>query len=399
MPDPRTIDSETTPATRIAAVFERRLAPLARRGLRAMLVREADAFCFRAVADGPDGLLPEDRSLRYTAMSAIGLVRDAEPGGRHSIDLSPILDALASWGTCSTELGDAGLVLWSLLLARDARAEQLADTIFRRRHVIDGRGYVFSSMDMGLLLGGLAVAIANGVGGQPIEELARDVAARLRGNQQGSDLFSFKQRVWRKNVLRARLDGRLGSFASQVYPTFGLASYARATGDAEALGAASRCAARLCELQGPAGQWWWVYHTDRPRVAIRYPVYSVHQDAMGPMALCAVALAEGCTDRYDAAIQRSLDWLERHPECPTEQLVDDVRGVVWRAVQRDDPEHTGRMGLGRDELARMSRAAWLGSVDDRPFDTGFVCRECRPYHLGWILLASAMFAECAAGRR
>ena len=79
-------------------------------------------------------------------------------------------------------------------------------------------------------------------------------------------------------------------------------------------------------------------------------------------------------------------------------MVDAERGVVWRATQHDDPATTANLGLSRSELARMGRAAWFGIADNRRFTTGFVCPECRPYHLGWILLAAALFEECVQGR-
>ena len=63
----------------------------------------------------------------------------------------------------------------------------------------------------------------------------------------------------------------------------------------------------LCRLQGPAGQWWWIYDVERGTPAIRYPVYSIHQDAMGPMALLAVSLASEHKRDYTDAIWKSLN--------------------------------------------------------------------------------------------
>ncbi|MEE2887030.1 MAG: hypothetical protein VX951_06325, partial [Planctomycetota bacterium] len=228
---------------------------------------------------------------------------------------------------------------------------------------------------------------------------AEQVAALLLDNQQPqTGLFSFGRKLRRKNLHRARMDSRLGSFASQVYPVMGLSAFATASGDGDTGARARACADRLVELQGPSGQWWWVYHRNSAIPAIRYPVYTVHQDAMGPMALLAAAMWDDNTDRYDGAILNSLSWFQNRPECPSEEMVAGQRGVVWRAVQRDQPESTGRLGLGTGELLRMGRAAWFGWPDTKSLDAGFVCPECRPYHLGWILLAQAMYEDCVQGR-
>ena len=82
-----------------------------------------------------------------------------------------------------------------------------------------------------------------------------------------------------------RLRAHVGCFADQVYPIQALARLAAADGDAVAMGAANRCAAAICAVQGSAGQWWWHYDARDGSVVERFPVYSVHQHAMAPMAL------------------------------------------------------------------------------------------------------------------
>ena len=138
------------------------------------------------------------------------------------------------------------------------------------------------------MLTGIAEALGRGVEVEGLEQLGVAVAERLRTSQRPeSDLFQFRAYVPRKNFVQVRRETRLGSFASQVYPTIGLSRWSQhgSEGKAEAKSAAARCAKRICELQGPEGQWWWIYQVRRPEAAIRYPVYTVHQDAMGPMML------------------------------------------------------------------------------------------------------------------
>src|SRR5207248_880072 len=81
------------------------------------------------------------------------------------------------------------------------------------------------------------------------------------------------------------LRGRIGTFADQVYPIYALTRFAQAFGEAKALACAVDCAEAICRLQGPLGQWWWHYDSRTGRVTSKYPVYSVHQDAMAPLAL------------------------------------------------------------------------------------------------------------------
>jgi len=383
---------------RIRELFGRYV-PMCYEGLPSMLLEGGHVFCFRALKS-PTGLELEGQDERYSTMVAIGAGAQEKLGRiTDTFHLEPILDHLADWAPTAPELGDSGLVLWSLLLHGDARAEDLAGAIVGRKAEVFQSKYLFASMEMGYLLIGLSEALRAGVGGEAVKLFASDLAERLRENQRPeTDLFTFNRYVFRKNLHKLRIGTRLGSFASNVYPTIGFSFYARASGNEEARDVAARCARRLCELQGPEGQWWWVYQTRRPVPAVKFPVYGIHQDAMGPMALMAAAISDGCHDRYDAAVHKSLAWFENRPECGASEMVDVERGVVWRAVQHDDPATTGRLGLGPSELSRMGRVAWFGSEDERPIQRSYVCPECRPYHLGWILLGAALFEECVAGR-
>ena len=96
---------------------------------------------------------------------------------------------------------------------------------------------------------------------------------------------------------------------------------------------------------------------------------------------------------FPSSIERSLAWFDRRDERPDVELLDDDGGMVWRAVQRDDPATTAALGLGSGELLRLGRVAWTGTEDRRAFRGGHVCPESRPYHHGWILLAAAMWAQ------
>ncbi|MCH8302032.1 MAG: hypothetical protein IH912_04705, partial [Proteobacteria bacterium] len=97
-------------------------------------------------------------------------------------------------------------------------------------------------------------------------------------------------------------------FADQVYPIQALARYHLAVHDDRALEIANSCAAQICRLQGDGGQWWWHYDARNGSVIEGYPVYSVHQDAMAPMALLDLFDAGG-TD-FAAEIREGLRWMD-----------------------------------------------------------------------------------------
>lgn len=388
----------TDPTTAIRAAFEK-FVPLAMHGLSNMVVPEGDLFCFRATAGTEANLILEGRSERYSAMSLIGLACQERLGNPPHFDTKAIADRLHLWAPSAPDLGDTGLVLWTEILRGEDRAEQTAQALLARKTEVFAPKYALASMETGFLMLGLANAMQRGIGGAEVADLAEQIAPLLIENQHPqTGLFSFGRKIRRKNLHRARMDSRLGSFASQVYPIMGLAAYAAASGDTSAGERAQACADRLTQLQGPAGQWWWIYHRNSGTPAMRYPVYTVHQDAMGPMALLAAALSDDSSDRYDAAILKSFQWFDERPEQAQQELVDSARGAVWRAVQHDDPDNTGRLGLGAGELTRLGISSWTSSPDSKPFKQGFACPECRPYHLGWILLAQAMFEDCLAGR-
>jgi hypothetical protein len=114
-------------------------------------------------------------------------------------------------------------------------------------------------------------------------------------------------------------------------------------------------------------------------------VYSVHQHAMGPMALLDLADAGG--EAYLDAIRRGLRWLAGPPERRSgrpDPLVLDEPPITWRKVARADHRKIVR-GL-RAASTRIVPGARVAALD-RVYPPGVVDHECRPYELGWLLYA------------
>ena len=192
------------------------------------------------------------------------------------------------------------------------------------------------------------------------------------------------------------LDGKGGGFrshvscfADMVYPINALSNYYKLSGDRAALDAAAKCAEGICRLQGKAGQWWWHYDFRTGNVLESYPVYSVHQDAMAPMALFALTDAGG--PDFTKEVQKGLDWLAHSPEI-NGSLVDSNSDLIWRKVARREPGKLSR--YAQAVVSRLHPTFRLPGLDAM-FPPGAVDYENRPYHLGWLLYA---WPEARAGK-
>jgi hypothetical protein len=178
-------------------------------------------------------------------------------------------------------------------------------------------------------------------------------------------------------TLGSLLRSHIGSFADQVYPIYALTKYAQVFKSSDALEKAEQCAAVICRHQGSLGQWWWHYSAATGKLVERYPVYSVHQDGMAPMALFAVGEATGRD--FSGPIYRGLGWIAGNNELGFD-FRDPSARLIWRsAYLRSRYQH------------RMDQA--LGALgfegEERPGGDLAIRFECRPYHLGWLLYAFA----------
>jgi len=209
-----------------------------------------------------------------------------------------------------------------------------------------------------------------------LEPLANETYRLVQANQGKHGLFGHMAKWY---SLAGVVRGRVGSFADQVYPTFAMAHFSQVFGNGEARDKALRCAEAICRLQGPLGQWWWHYDSVSGRVVEHYPVYSVHQHGMAPMAL--LALQETCGANFQASISNGLRWITGANELH-QDLEDVDAGVAWRCIQ---PAKTNPYAKGIYAL--------LGKEPTRgPLHTLY---ECRPYELGWLLYAFAQSSASA----
>jgi len=322
---------------------------------------EDGSFCFEVEAPG---LEPQGRSLRYSLICLLGLQRAKATGLDVPIDPAELRDSVMDQiDSPEMTAGDLALLLWA-----DSRAEMSAmDAIGYRLHKRLGADFPdLEGLELSWVVIGAAEAGAYELCDRALE---RQIA---RASAPG--------RLFRHHDAGRR--ARFPNFATQIYGVLALAVAARnGHGGDRALAMARRVAGRLLELQRPDGGWPWIFDADRGTVVEPYEIYSVHQDAMAPMALLELSEVTGDSRYRDAAV-RGLDWIFGQNDLRREMLDRDA-GILYRSIRR-------KRGFDRTLLyantatsmaAKPLLARAKGPLEVNPTD--------RPYHLGWILEAWA----------
>src|SRR5262249_44357127 len=178
-----------------------------------------------------------------------------------------------------------------------------------------------------------------------------------------------------------RMRRRVANFADQIYPLQALAFVAKLEGDRDALAASESCARRLVETQGPLGQWCWHFDAPRGFPVQAYPIYSVHQHGMAPMALLALRQAGGAD--LAAAAELGRRWIAQNELGRT--FLDLAAGTIWRWREIAEP---ALVRFGRKLGSALGAAA--ESRPDAPPARLRMNLETRPYEWAWCLYAGAI---------
>ncbi|GAC1664216.1 MAG: hypothetical protein NVS9B4_19540 [Candidatus Acidiferrum sp.] len=344
------------------------------RGLRPMFNSLRQRFCYTLV-QRPVGMTQEGLSPRYTVMTLLGLIEVEKAGGVSPFNIDLILDSMLQDTSWPRSAGDFGLLAWLTAVRMPNKLPGLfarfkLETAFQEYDDLR-RGL---TMEMAWLLTGLCYAQLAGQPGIPdLTALAQQTYRALLANQGKGGFFGH---LSRNKTTAGRFRGWLGSFADQVYPTIAFTRYSQAFRSSEALDRALQCGTGICRVQGPLGQWWWHYDSRTGKVASMYPVFSVHQEAMGPMALFPLVEATGRDFREN--IYRGLQWIGTANELGQE-MRDFSNNLVWRRMH-PLPQFSMKMDVMLAQLHIYRDAS------KRPMG---VLHECRPYELGWLLYAFA----------
>ncbi len=311
--------------------------------------------------------------ITSTAICLIGQSRARLDTGGTPKDLTQACRRMAEEIRARRCSGPIGLLLWAGSALRAASPGTLLEIAGYDPATLERVVPTLTTMEVAWLVSGLLHADAPTLG-----------SVRRSATQELLQRFTADTNLFRHAAASAslahRIRGCIANFADQIYPVQALAFAAIAQADAEARLIADRCASRLVSLQGPLGQWWWHYDSSRGCVAERYPVYSVHQHGMAPMALHALAKAGGSP--HVEAVERSRGWLANNELGIN--LMDRESGVIWRSIEREET-------VLQKSLRQVRLVLGFQPANSAPPRLR-LNHEMRPYEWGWLLYANALDA-------
>ena len=353
------------------------LVDVAIQGLASMFDPKSQMFCARRVSSSTD-IKNEGLSYWETLNALIGLNEahqydinipfDIESATRYHIDRAAHIE----------DAKHLGAFLW--LAARSAPETLidlyekivLSDALERFNENREGR-----TIDLCFLLIGLSeIRLSDGEEPVYLDELAYMTRQLLFVCYGGFGVFRAIHHMKQAPKKRAKY----GYFTDQMFAIYAFMRYAQAFNDKQCLKIALECATHLVNNQGELGQWWDLYHVETGKVARKYPVYTMHQDALAPMAL--LGLRERAGQDFDEAINAGVLWMHRNNELDI-QMVSPTMKVIWEGV------HDLKKKLYMDEPF-TSLTYRPGKEKAKTLTAAF---ECRPSHLGWLLFALAGYVE------
>ena len=363
------------------AEFYAELRPFCLAGLQHALSPDRNLYC-RQLRDTTWDVTWATEDLTSTAICLLGLDRAGVSPADVGLDVSATLAALVGSARAHGYNGAMGLVIWANAVCDGMPVDELLREAGFALADFDRAVAPLTSMETAWLTSGL------------IHEQRRSQTAAVEGWVAAAvaELLSRYRRDTRVMAhasgaapLSHRLRRNVANFADQVYSVQAFSFAALAVGHDDAGRCGAELAGRMVELQGDRGQWWWHYDPRDGGVAQAYPVYSVHQHGMAPMALAAVK-ATGKADHADAA-DLSRRWLTSNEMGVS--LIDQAAQTVWRDIEYVEG---GWSGLCR----RVRSVLGWKREDERPrLKVNF---ETRPYEWAWCLYAGAIECGLDQGR-
>jgi len=320
-----------------------------------------------------NNIIIEGTNTRYTLISIIGLHKAESHNKTIGINLFKILANQISKVDKYNGIGDLGLLLWASALVSPGEIDKILTKI-NFNNILNLYKNQQNKLTMELswfLTGVLMASTFNETFKNTIGDLPEKVFKLIRDNYGASGIFKHQVSTGFSGKFRSNI----GSFADQVYPIYAFSLYAQIKKNYEALLIAKECAFKICEHQSTIGEWLWHYDSRNGKTISKYPIYSVHQDAMAPIALFAIQRATNIN--FDSYIYKGLDWLVENNSL-NENMIDIKNNLIWSGIGPRDTERKIKSTLKH-----------IGFRTKEEYSSLEIVKECWSYHLGWVLYAFA----------
>jgi hypothetical protein len=292
------------------------------------LFDEKEKLFVQCLSKTEKGFQREEASRKHTMIALLGLHRLAASAEELPIDMSAIRETVLANIDWVKSLEDLGLLIWFTAECCPERLGRLFNNSYLEQalsHYSDSRQA--STGGLSWLLAGIAHAhLACSRSIPDLTDVAVDTYHLLEGNQSESGIFGHSASA---GFLRRNFLNRTGTFADQMYAIYAFTIFARAFQIEEPLDSALRCANSIRALQGELGQWWFLYDIRSSQVVNRYPLFSLHQDGIAPLAL--LALEEATGQIFHESVYKGMSWVDRPNELSDDLLNLDHR-LIWDSI-------------------------------------------------------------------
>ncbi len=319
-------------------------------------------------------------SQRYNLIALLGLYKASVHGLETKIDLDKVIGQQITYVQKYKSIGDIGLLLWLVSLSNPEKLVQILPKInFNTilNDYKDAKRQLTTELSW-FLTGLLSATIFNKNFAAVIKDLPHQVYQLIRNNYGGNGIFAHSGKSRLKLISRERI----GTFSDQVYSIYAFTMYAKVFGNKEALMIAMECADKLAGKQGEHGQWWWHYNAANGEVVSKYPVFSVQQDALAPMAFLAIQRASG--KNYTDYINKGINWLFSNNELHT-KIVDDNKKIIYQSFSVNTFSRYSKILLSVLFKFNFPKKVKLK-----------VSKKTFLYHYGWVLF---VFSELNSKKR
>jgi len=327
---------------------------------------------FRATPriEAPGVAGPEASTLRAGSIVLLGLLRADEVGLIHPFSTGALRTrVLGDLGTDSVGPGELGLTLWAESRADGGAIGEITGLI---TETVADRFDRIPLEQLSWLVSGLTASSERSGGEQTTVLLDRAEAELLARMAAGTGLMHDPYH---------RIGGGLTPVAGQFHSLIALDQLVRSERGENDREPAQRLATALLDLQREDGSWPGIVDSLRGEAAALYPILTVTQVALAPIAFGS-AQRLGLEGDFAGAISRSIGWVNGGNRLGFD-LVHEREARLDRGILlRREP---GAVSRGFSTAARRLR----GRLDDPEPERLILDPDVSSEDLGWLLEAWA----------